>query len=55
MCIAKRFQHANELIEAKYDEIQKQLIQRFHQAFFKGDKPLMKKCLNILINFKVQL
>ena len=47
-----RFELASNLIEAKYGEIESKLIQRFHQAFFKGDKKEMKKYLTILSNFK---
>ncbi len=49
----EKFQEANKLIEAKYNEIEAKLINSFHFAFFKGDKKLMKKYLNILSNFKV--
>ena len=49
----ERFQEANKLIEAKYNEIEAKLINSFHFAFFKGDKKTMKKYLNILSNFKV--
>ena len=51
----EKFQEANKLIEAKYNEIEVKLINSFHFAFFKGDKKLMKKYLDILSNFKVIL
>jgi recyclin-1 len=48
----ERFQEANDLIQIKYNEIEDKLINSFHAAFFRSDKKLMKKYLNILSNFK---
>ena len=50
-----KFADARALIDKKYDEIENKLIQMFHQAFFTQDRKEMKKYLNILSNFKVEI
>lgn len=48
----ERFENAQFLIEKKYNEMEMKITEKFHQAFFNGDKKAMKKYLNILSNFK---
>ena len=47
-----RFDQANKLIEAKYEEIEKKLIEKFHSAFYANERKAMKTYISILSNFK---
>ena len=51
----ERFRGANELIEKKYTELEQKIMNQFLQAFFKNDRKSMKKYINIMSNFKVNL
>lgn len=53
-CIFKicRFENEKKLIEAKYDEIERALIQEFETAQRKDDFKTMKDLANVLSNFK---
>lgn len=48
-----RFDKAKERICAKYEEIERCLIQKFKDAYHAGNKREMKKNTLILANFKV--
>ena len=48
-----RFDLAKERIEAKYNEIERTLLDDFRHAFVEGDRRKMKRLMGILANFRV--
>lgn len=47
-----QFDKARESISAKYDQIERNLIEEFRQAQYEGDKKKMRRITNVLSHFK---
>ena len=52
-CAVARFDDARQRIEAKYNDIERSLLDDFRRAYTDGDKKKMKRLASILANFKV--
>ena len=48
------FDLAKQRIEAKYNDIERTLLDDFRHAFIEGDKRKMKRLMGILSNFRVR-